>query len=84
MPKQIEQTGLKPEEISITESGILEIIRYYTREAGVRNFEREIAKICRKVVKELYFQNQNGKVKKLSLRVSILEKYLGVKNSVMV
>ncbi|MBX9587611.1 MAG: endopeptidase La [Gammaproteobacteria bacterium] len=77
--KQFEQAGLKPEEISITESGILEIIRHYTREAGVRNLERDIAKICRKVVKELYFKNKKGKSKKAIITGRNIEKYLGVK-----
>ena len=53
VPKQMKQNGLKPEEINITEAAIRDIIRYYTREAGVRNLEREISKICSKVVKEI-------------------------------
>ncbi len=53
MPKQLKNNGLKPEEISISESAIRDIVRYYTREAGVRALEREISKICRKVVKAL-------------------------------
>lgn len=79
VPKQMEQAGLKPEEINITESGVLEIIRHYTREAGVRNLERDLAKICRKVVKELYFSNKKGKAKKVTIKGSNIEKYLGVK-----
>jgi ATP-dependent Lon protease len=51
--KQIKNNGLKKDEIKIEDSAIRDIIRYYTREAGVRNLEREIAKICRKVVKEI-------------------------------
>jgi ATP-dependent Lon protease len=51
--KQMEQTGLKPEELGLSETVLRDIIRYYTREAGVRNLEREISKICRKVVKRL-------------------------------
>ncbi|MGZ5819339.1 MAG: endopeptidase La, partial [Burkholderiaceae bacterium] len=53
LPKQIKNNGLKEEEISVSESAIRDIIRYYTREAGVRSLEREVSKICRKVVKML-------------------------------
>jgi ATP-dependent Lon protease len=52
VPKQVRQSGLKHQELSITDSGILHLIRYYTKEAGVRGLEREIAKMARKVVKE--------------------------------
>lgn len=79
VPKQMEQAGLKPEEITVTESGVLEIIRHYTREAGVRNLERDIAKVCRKVVKELYFSKKKGKAKKAIITGRNIEKYLGVK-----
>ncbi|MEN6538071.1 MAG: endopeptidase La, partial [Mizugakiibacter sp.] len=53
LSKQLKANGLKPDELAVSESAIRDIIRYYTRESGVRNLEREIAKICRKVVKEL-------------------------------
>ncbi|HVU82987.1 MAG TPA: endopeptidase La [Rhodanobacteraceae bacterium] len=53
LPKQIKAAGLKENELSVTEGSLRDIIRYYTRESGVRNLERELAKICRKVVKEL-------------------------------
>ena len=53
IPKQVKQNGLKPKEITITEDALIDVIRYYTREAGVRALEREIAKICRKVVKSI-------------------------------
>ncbi|KAA0875135.1 endopeptidase La [Nitrincola tapanii] len=53
VPKQIQQNGLKESELSFSEDAIRDLIRYYTREAGVRGLEREIAKICRKVVKEI-------------------------------
>lgn len=76
VPKQIASNGLTPEEIHISESSIRDIIRYYTREAGVRNLERDIANICRKVVKEII---TSKKVKKINVTVSNLEKYLGVK-----
>ncbi|MCX7556834.1 endopeptidase La [Xanthomonadaceae bacterium JHOS43] len=53
LPKQVKANGLKPEEIAVGTDAIREIVRYYTRESGVRNLEREISKICRKVVKEI-------------------------------
>ena len=53
VPKQLKANGLKPDEIRISEGAVKDIVRYYTRESGVRNLEREIAKICRKVVKEI-------------------------------
>ena len=73
-PKQIKNNGLKPEELALGESGIRDIIRYYTREAGVRNLEREIAKICRKVVKEILLKPKP----KTAVSPRNLEKYLGV------
>ena len=76
VPKQIKANGLKEDEINISDTAIRDIIRYYTREAGVRNLEREISKICRKVVKELVL---GEKQKKLSISPRNLEKYLGVK-----
>jgi len=60
LPKQLKANGLKPEELDVTEEALRDIVRYYTRESGVRNLEREISKICRKVVKELTL----GQVKK--------------------
>lgn len=75
VPKQIEANGLKPEEILINEHAIRDIVRYYTREAGVRNLEREIAKICRKVVKKLL---QKPDKKHITVGHKNLEKYLGV------
>ena len=53
VPKQVRQNGLKKDEISISEATVLDIVRYYTREAGVRALEREIAKVCRKMVKAI-------------------------------
>jgi ATP-dependent Lon protease len=76
IPKQIKESGLQAEEIDIAEGAVTEIIRYYTREAGVRNLEREIAKICRKVVKEILI---NPKSKKVEITQDSVEKYLGVK-----
>ena len=74
--KQLEANGLKKREIKITKSAILSIIRHYTREAGVRNLEREIAKIARKVVKSLVLKAEK---KTRHIRPSGLEKYLGVR-----
>jgi ATP-dependent Lon protease len=79
VPKQLEQAGLNPDEIKVTESGVQEIIRHYTREAGVRNLERDIAKICRKVVKEIYFRDKKAKKKRTVINVKNVDKYLGVK-----
>ena len=73
--KQIENNGLKPKEIRIDDSAIIGIIRYYTREAGVRSLEREIAKICRKVVKQLAL---NSKLKKVTITQDNLKDFLGV------
>ncbi|MCP0914134.1 MULTISPECIES: endopeptidase La [Legionella] len=76
VPKQIELNGLKPSEIQIKEDAIHEIIRHYTREAGVRNLERDIASICRKVVKDIL---THKRVKKITVTRNNVEKYLGVK-----
>lgn len=78
LPKQIEANGLSDDEINISEGAVTDIIRYYTREAGVRNLEREISKICRKVVKEILAQ-KGAKKKKISVTHRNIEKYLGVK-----
>jgi ATP-dependent Lon protease len=74
--KQIKNNGLKKGELEIDESAIRDIIRYYTREAGVRNLEREISKICRKVVKEITLQPAEGTI---TVSSEQLEKYLGVR-----
>ena len=76
LPKQIESNGLKEGELSISENAMRDIVRYYTREAGVRNLEREVSKICRKVVKELVLHEKG---KKISITPRNIEKYLGVK-----
>ena len=73
--KQIENNGLKDDEISIGEDAVRGIIRNYTREAGVRNLEREIAKLCRKVVKEILLEKD---VTHVDITGENLEKYLGV------
>jgi ATP-dependent Lon protease len=75
MPKQIANNGVKDDELRIADSAILGAIRHYTREAGVRNLERELAKICRKVVKSLLLKPLKGVVR---VGRRNLEKYLGV------
>ncbi|AUK27519.1 TPA: endopeptidase La [Pasteurella multocida] len=74
--KQMERNGLKAGKLTIEDSAILDIIRYYTREAGVRSLEREISKICRKAVKNLLLDK---KVKSLKVNSANLHDYLGVK-----
>jgi ATP-dependent Lon protease len=76
LQKQIKTHGLKQGEINVTQSAIRDIIRYYTREAGVRSLEREIAKICRKVVKTLLVDK---KATKITVSARNLDKYLGVR-----
>ena len=76
LTKQIERNGLKKGELTVEESAILDIIRYYTREAGVRGLEREISKICRKAVKNLLV---NPKLKSITVNSDNLHDYLGVK-----
>ena len=92
VPKQLKANGLKPEELAIAEDAVRDIVRYYTRESGVRNLEREIAKICRKVVKEIALRGPQP-VKKAARKTSArkakaavvqvsarnLDKYLGVR-----
>ncbi len=73
--KQIQQNGLSDDNISFSDQAILNIIRYYTREAGVRNLEREIASVCRKVAKEV---SKKGKATKLRVTANSLHGYLGV------
>ncbi len=73
VPRQIEAHGLKPEEIEFTEDGILRVIRGYTREAGVRNLEREIANICRKVARQV----AEGRTEKTVVTASEVERLLG-------
>ncbi len=78
LPKQMKNNGLKEDELQISDAALRDIVRYYTREAGVRSIEREIAKICRKVVKEVLLnKKQANKMSKVT--PAILEKYLGVK-----
>jgi ATP-dependent Lon protease len=75
--KQMKANGLKPEEFAISESALRDIVRYYTREAGVRSLDRDIAKICRKGVKALLLKV--GKAAKVTVTARNLDKYLGVR-----
>jgi len=76
LPKQKKNNGLKEGEIEVTEQAIRDIIRYYTREAGVRSLEREVSKICRKVVKMLLLKKASGAVK---VDGDNLDTFLGVR-----
>jgi ATP-dependent Lon protease len=76
IPKQMKNNGLKKAELTIREGAVRDIIRYYTREAGVRNLERECSKICRKVVKEVLLKKREGA--SVVVTPKSLEKYLGV------
>ncbi len=77
-PKQFKNNGLKPDELSVTEDAIRDIVRYYTREAGVRNLEREISKIARKVVKEKAL-GEKLMDETVVVNAENLEHYLGVR-----
>jgi ATP-dependent Lon protease len=83
LPKQVKLNGLKVDEIKVGDSALRDIVRYYTREAGVRNLERDISKICRKVVKSLLLQEGDGKMRKAKGPVEVnaksLDKFLGVR-----
>ncbi|AWI75070.1 endopeptidase La [Parazoarcus communis] len=76
LPKQMKNNGLKAEELSVTEEALRDVCRYYTREAGVRSMEREISKICRKVVKALVLRSRSSKI---VVNAKNLDKYLGVR-----
>jgi len=76
LPKQIEQHGLKPENMKFSENAILNVVRYYTKEAGVRNLERELASICRKSAMKIVEEKDRDKV--LHITKQSLEKLLGV------
>jgi ATP-dependent Lon protease len=76
LDKQVKAAGLKPEEFSVNDDALRDIIRYYTREAGVRSFERELANLCRKAIKDILM----GKAKKgVKVNRRNLDQYLGVK-----
>ena len=76
IPKQLKENGLKESELQISRSAVRDIIQHYTREAGVRNLEREISKICRKVVKSLLLKPRDTRV---SITPKSMERYLGVR-----
>jgi ATP-dependent Lon protease len=76
VPKQLKVNGIKEGELAIAGSALRDIVRYYTREAGVRSLEREVSKICRKAVKALLLKKQSSKI---SVTSRNLEKYLGVR-----
>ena len=77
LAKLIKNHGLKQDEIAVSESAIRDIVRYYTREAGVRALERELSKICRKVVKDLVKGGEKGR--KITVSARNLDKYCGVR-----
>jgi len=76
LPKQMKNNGLKEGELGVSEPALRDIVRYYTREAGVRSVEREISKICRKAVKQIMTE---GKQKKILVTPRNLDKFLGVR-----
>ena len=76
LPKQLKNNGVKKTELTVTDSAIRDIVRYYTRDAGVRALEREISKICRKVVKTVVLKKRSGK---LIVNAKNLDKFLGVR-----
>lgn len=76
LPKQMKTNGVKKTELTVTESAILDIVRYYTREAGVRGLERDISKICRKVVKTLVLKKRTSK---MLVNARNLDKFIGVR-----
>jgi ATP-dependent Lon protease len=76
LPKQMKSNGVKSSELTVTEGALLDIVRYYTREAGVRSLERDISKVCRKVVKTLLLKKRTTKV---VVNEKNLDKFLGVR-----
>jgi ATP-dependent Lon protease len=76
LPKQMKNNGLRASELTVAESALRDIVRYYTREAGVRSLERDISKICRKVVKTLLLRKSQQKV---AVSARNLDKFLGVR-----
>src|SRR5689334_1224728 len=83
LPKQLKATGLQENELSVSEAAIRDIVRYYTREAGVRALERELSKICRKAVKQLLVEKKadekEGKPHRITVTPKNLDKFLGVR-----
>jgi ATP-dependent Lon protease len=76
LPKAMKNTGLKPGDLVVTEAALRDVVRYYTREAGVRALEREVSKICRKVVTTMLLKKKEGKV---TVTPRNLDKFLGVR-----
>jgi ATP-dependent Lon protease len=76
LPKQLKNNGVKDEELAVDEAAVRDIVRYYTREAGVRSLERELSKICRKVVKALLLKQMTAQVK---VTADNLAEFLGVR-----
>ena len=76
LPKQLKNNGVKKAELTVSDSAVRDIVRYYTREAGVRALEREISKICRKVVKTLLLKKRSGK---MVVNAKNLDKFIGVR-----
>src|SRR5258706_481715 len=81
LPKHITANGLKDVELAVSEAAVRDIVRYYTREAGVRALEREVSKICRKAVKQLLTEKKEGddKIHKINVTPKNLDKFLGVR-----
>src|SRR5512134_2860048 len=81
LPRQMKNTGLKDGELAVSEPAVRDIVRYYTREAGVRSLEREISKICRKAVKQLLTDKKpaEGKARRIGVTPKNLDKFLGVR-----
>ena len=76
LPKQLKNNGVKREELTVTEDALRDIVRYYTREAGVRALERDLSKICRKVIKALVMKKRKNKI---IVNAKNLDKFLGVR-----
>ena len=76
LPKQMTNNGVKDSELVVTEDAVRDVVRYYTREAGVRSLERELSKICRKVVKGLLLKKLSGQI---TVSADNLDEYLGVR-----
>ena len=77
LPKQFKANGIKPDELTVTDSALRDITRYYTREAGVRSLDRDLAKISRKVVKSILTKKKDGA--RITVNAKNLDKYLGVR-----
>jgi ATP-dependent Lon protease len=78
IPKQVKENGLEEAHISFSEQGVLELIRHYTKESGVRSLERELASICRKVARQVVVKRQKGETPSVSIGPKQVRKFLGV------